>query len=57
MAKKTERGPAPSALTLNMLFANAAGRCQFEGCNKSVSYISLQLDSEITMGIYSLFAE
>ena len=43
MAKKTERGPAPSALTLNMLFANAAGRCQFEGCNKSVLFDELTL--------------
>jgi hypothetical protein len=43
MAKKKGRGPAPSALTLNMLFANAAGRCQFEGCNKSVLFDELTL--------------
>ena len=43
MAKKKGRGSAPSALTLNMLFANAAGRCQFEGCNKSVLFDELTL--------------
>lgn len=36
MARKSNRGPAPSPLTINMLYAHAAGRCQFEGCNKSV---------------------
>lgn len=43
MAKKKGRGHAPSQLTLNMLFANAAGRCQFEGCNKSVLFDELTL--------------
>ena len=38
MAKKAGRGPSPTPLTLNMLFAKAAGRCQFEGCNKSVLF-------------------
>lgn len=41
------RGPAPSPSTLNMLFAKAAGRCQFEGCNKSV------LHDELTMREYN----
>ena len=43
MAKKKGRGHAPSQLTLNMLFANAAGRCQFDGCNKSVLFDELTL--------------
>lgn len=43
MAKEKGRGPSPSALTLNMLFAKAAGRCQFEGCNKPVLFDELTL--------------
>ena len=43
MASKNGRGPSPSALTLNMLFAKAAGRCQFEGCNKPVLFDELTL--------------
>ena len=43
MAKENGRGPSPSALTLNMLFAKAAGRCQFEGCNKPVLFDELTL--------------
>ncbi len=33
---KTGRGPKPSELTIRMLCANAAGRCEFAGCNKYV---------------------
>lgn len=36
MGKETGRGKNPSRLTLRILCANAAGRCQFEGCNKPV---------------------
>lgn len=43
MVKRTRRGPSPSPLTLNMLFAKAAGRCQFEGCNKPVLFDELTL--------------
>ena len=43
MAKKNGRGSSPSTLTLNMLFAKAAGRCQFEGCNKPVLFDELTL--------------
>lgn len=43
MANRKRRGPNPSPLTLNMLFAHAAGRCQFEGCNKSVLFDELTL--------------
>ena len=43
MAKKTGRGPSPSQTTLNMLFAKAAGRCQFEGCNKPVLFDEVTL--------------
>ena len=43
MARKSNRGPDPSELTLRMLCANAAGRCQFEGCNKPVFFDSLTL--------------
>ena len=43
MASKNGRGPSPAALTLNMLFAKAAGRCQFEGCNKPVLFDELTL--------------
>lgn len=31
---KNNRGPEPSNLTIHMLCARAAGRCQFIGCNK-----------------------
>lgn len=31
---KSNRGPDPSALTIHILCARAAGRCQFKGCNK-----------------------
>lgn len=34
---KQGRGPEPSNITKNMLFAVSAGRCQFEGCNKPLS--------------------
>lgn len=47
MAKKAGRGSDPKPLTLNMLFANAAGRCQFEGCNKPVLF------DELTLKIYN----
>lgn len=43
MARKSNRGPDPSELTLRMLCANAAGRCQFEGCNKPVFFDGLTL--------------
>ena len=33
-AKKSNRGKDPDALTLMMLCARSAGRCQFRGCNK-----------------------
>lgn len=32
--KNSNRGPAPSHLTIHMLCACAAGRCQFPGCNE-----------------------
>ena len=32
--KKNNRGLSPSPLTIHMLCAHAAGRCQFVGCNK-----------------------
>jgi len=35
-AKSGGRGPKPAPLTLYMLYAHAGGRCQFDGCNKSV---------------------
>lgn len=41
MASKTGRGPSPSTLTLHMLYAKAAGRCQLEGCNKPVLFDEL----------------
>lgn len=34
MAKNSNRGPNPTPLTIHMLCAHAAGRCQFKGCNK-----------------------
>lgn len=43
MTKKAGRGPSPTPLTLNMLFAKAAGRCQFEGCNKPVLFDEITL--------------
>lgn len=43
MVRKSNRGPDPSELTLRMLCANAAGRCQFEGCNKPVFFDGLTL--------------
>ena len=43
MTRKSNRGPDPSELTLRMLCANAAGRCQFEGCNKPVFFDGLTL--------------
>lgn len=43
MACKPNRGPDPSELTLRMLCANAAGRCQFEGCNRPVFFDGLTL--------------
>lgn len=43
MGKGKGRGSDPSPKTLNMLFAHAAGRCQFEGCNKSVLVDELTL--------------
>ena len=43
MTKKTGRGPSPTHTTLNMLFAKAAGCCQFEGCNKSVLFDEITL--------------
>lgn len=33
MSKEIKRGPNPSQLTILMLCARAAGRCQFDGCN------------------------
>ena len=43
MKQKNGRGKSPSSLTLRMLCANAAGRCQFEGCNKPVFVDGLTL--------------
>ena len=43
MKQKMGRGKDPSPLTLKKLCANAAGRCQFEGCNKSVFVDGLTL--------------
>lgn len=43
MTRKSNRGPDPSEFTLRMLCANAAGRCQFEGCNKPVFFDGLTL--------------
>ncbi len=43
MGKTTRRGKNPSQLTLKILCANAAGRCQFEGCNKPVFVDGLTL--------------
>ena len=43
MKKESGRGKNPSPLTLRMLCANAAGRCQFEGCNKPVFIDGLTL--------------
>lgn len=43
MANKSNRGPNPSELTLRMLCANAAGRCQFDGCNRPVFFDGLTL--------------
>ena len=40
---KTGRGPKPSELTICMLCANAAGRCEFEGCNEYVFQDNLTL--------------
>ncbi len=47
MAQKKGRGRTPAPLTVAMLFAKAAGRCQFEGCNKSV------LSDELTLKEYN----
>lgn len=47
MGEQRGRGKEPSKTTLNMLFAKAAGRCQLEGCNKSV------LLDEITLKTYN----
>ena len=47
MEENKGRGKAPSKTTLNMLFAKAAGRCQLEGCNKSVLF------DEITLKTYN----
>ncbi len=33
---KNKRGKNPSALTVHMLCANSAGRCEFEGCNEYI---------------------
>lgn len=43
MTRKTNRGLDPSDLTLRMLCAKAAGRCQFEGCNEFVFFDELTL--------------
>ena len=43
MKQESGRGKTPSPLTLRMLCANAAGRCQFEGCNKPVFIDGLTL--------------
>lgn len=40
---KTGRGPKPSELTIRMLCANAAGICEFEGCNEYVFQDNLTL--------------
>ena len=47
MEENKGRGKAPSKTTLNMLFAKAAGRCQLEGCNKSVLF------DEVTLKTYN----
>ena len=44
MAKKSNRGPGPTALTIHMLCARAAGRCQFKGCNKYLFLDEITLD-------------
>ena len=43
MAKNSNRGPSPTSLTVHMLCARAAGRCQFKGCN------SFLFSDEITL--------
>lgn len=44
MAKKSNRGPEPTPLTVHMLCARAAGRCQFKGCNKYLFTDEITLD-------------
>lgn len=44
MAKKSNRGPDPTPLTVHMLCAHAAGRCQFKGCNKYLFTDGITLD-------------
>lgn len=41
---KSDRGLSPTPLTIYMLCANAAGRCQFEGCNKYLFEDDISLD-------------
>ena len=47
MAQQKGRGHNPSSLTVAMLLAKASGRCQFDGCNKSV------LSDELTLKEYN----
>lgn len=42
-SKSNNRGKTPSPLTVYMLCANAAGRCEFEGCNEYVFCDSITL--------------
>lgn len=43
-SKKSNRGPEPTTLTIHMLCARAAGRCQFEGCNEFLFKDMITLD-------------
>lgn len=44
-SKSSNRGKNPSHLTVHMLCANAAGRCEFEGCNEYVFSDSITLST------------
>ena len=44
MAKTSNRGPDPTPLTVHMLCAHTAGRCQFKGCNKYLFTDELTLE-------------
>lgn len=41
---KQGRGPNPTPLTIHMLCAHAAGRCEFEGCGRLLFTDSITLD-------------
>lgn len=43
MSRRNNRGHPPTKATINILFGKAAGRCQFDGCNKSVLFDDITL--------------